>query len=209
MNQLLDVDADEVLIREFVEREAHHHGLRLTAEDYYKLEDDGCRYELIDGVVCMTPSPTRIHQVVSWEISLQLGAFLKKNPVGEAVSDTDVHLGKGPRGGDLVYRPDLIFFKAGRIPQEAERYEQIPDLVVEISSLSTRRYDRETKKADYERFGVTEYWIIDPQRASMTFFRLHQGQYVEVPPDGDMFRSTAVSGFVLDLNDVRKAFKPA
>jgi Uma2 family endonuclease len=208
MHQLLHEDDGEVLVSEYVEREARYHGMRLTAEEYYELEDDGCRYELIDGVVCMTPSPIRKHGLVSSEIAVQLGIYLKKYPVGEFAKDIDVLLGKGPRGGDLIYRPDIMFFRSGRVPDDAERYELVPDLVVEVASVSTRRFDRETKKADYERLGVSEYWIIDPRRKTMTFYRLEQGRYVEVLPDSDGFASTAVPGFTLDLAEVRKTFKP-
>lgn len=209
MHQLLHEDVGEVLISEYIEREAQYHGMRLTAEEWYELEDDGCRYELIDGVVCMTPSPLRKHGLVASLIARWLGDFVEKYALGEVAENIDVRLGKGLRGGDLIYRPDVMFFRSGRIPDDAERYELVPDLVVEVASVSTRRYDRETKKADYERLGVSEFWIIDPRRAAMTFFRLEGGHYVEVVPERDRFPSTAVPGFVLDLAELRKLFKPA
>jgi Uma2 family endonuclease len=208
MHRLLDDHENEVRVRQYVEREARYHGMRMTAEKYFALDDDGCRYELIDGVVCMTPSPSWNHQTVSLEIAFQFRAYLKKRPVGEVAQDVDVHLGTGPRGGDLIYRPDIVFFKSGRLPAAVERPNLAPDLVVEIASVSSRRFDRETKKADYERFGVLEYWVIDPERATMTFFRLQKGRYVEIAPEGDRFASTAVPGFILDLAEVRKTFEP-
>lgn len=207
MHRLLDPRHDEVVIREYVEREARYHGMRLSAEEYFALEDDGCRYELIDGVVCMSPSPGRKHQLVTIEIGTQLRAYLKVNPVGEVVMDTDVRLEKNPTGRDFVYRPDILFFKSGRIPKDADRYEMPPDLVVEVVSISTRRYDRETKKADYERVGVSEYWIIDPRHETMNFYHPQEGRYVEVFPEGDRFASVAAPGFVLDLAELRKTFE--
>ena len=68
--------------------------------------------------------------------------------------------------------------------------------------------DSETKKDDYERFGVREYWLIDPQREAMTFWRLTDGKFIEVPASGETFASEAVAGFELDLKRVREAFKP-
>ena len=65
-----------------------------------------------------------------------------------------------------------------------------------------------TKRADYERAGVGEYWIIDPQRQTMTFLRLQDGKFVEIPPDADSFRSQPIPGFALDLKPIREAFKP-
>ena len=69
-----------------------------------------------------------------------------------------------------------------------------PDLAVEIVSPQSRRYDSETKRADYERFGVLEYWLIDPQRGSFTFLRLASGRYAEVAAEGDLFRSGGGGG---------------
>lgn len=195
------------MVREIVEREARHFGRRVSAEEYYQLEDDGCRYELIDGVVCMSPSPNWKHQNVLLEIALQLAIYLKKHPVGAVLPEIDVRLGTGPRGGDIIYRPDVVFLKSGRLPKGAEIIEIPPDLVVEVASVSTRRYDLETKKADYERMGISEYWIVDPRRETMTFFRLKAGSYVEVEPDGDRFASVAVPGFALDLSEIRRSFR--
>ena len=65
MHRRLVEQDDDVLVSTYFEREARYHGLRLSADEYFALEDDGCWYEMIDGVVCMTPSPARNHQVVS------------------------------------------------------------------------------------------------------------------------------------------------
>lgn len=83
-----------------------------------------------------------------------------------------------------------------------------PELIVEAISKGSRRFDTETKKGDYERFGVREYWLIDPARQAMTFYRLQDGQFVEVPASADSFESEAVPGFRLDLKRVRETFKP-
>jgi len=122
------------------------------------------------------------------------------------IPEVDVHLGTGPRGGDLVYRPDIVFYKAGRKFQGGDRVIAPPDLVVEVASLSTRRYDSETKKADYERLGVFEYWIVDPLAGTFTFHRLSRGRYVEVPSAAETFTSQAVQGFSLDLAAIRRTF---
>jgi len=79
---------------------------------------------------------------------------------------------------------------------------------VEIISSSSRRYDSETKKNDYERCGVREYWLIDPEREAMTFYRLQDGRFAEVPASDNHFTSEAVPGFTLDLPRVRETFKP-
>ena len=73
-------------------------------------------------------------------------------------------------------------------------------------SQGSRRYDRITKKVDYERFGVLEYWLVDPERDAIILWRLRAGRYVEIEPEGKRFASEAIPGFVLDLTKVRKTF---
>lgn len=182
------------------------HGLRMTAEEYAALPECDGWYELIDGVVCMSPSPLPLHQRIAARLTGQIIAFLDAHPVGEAFVEVDVFLGEGPRGGDLVYRPDIVFIRQSRLPRGMERITGAPDLVVEIISNTSRRYDHETKKSDYERCGVPEYWIIDPYRKELAFYLLRQGRYVLAPAQGDQFGSEAIPGFSLDLNRLRKSF---
>jgi Uma2 family endonuclease len=186
---------------------ASYAGLRMSAEEYFSLEEDACRYELIDGVVCMSPSPTPRHQKVAAFIVHQIAAHLDEHPLGEVFVEVDVHLGRGPKGGDLVYRPDVVFIRAERVAANIDRIVEPPDLVVEIVSDTSRRYDHETKKSDYERCGVAEYWIIDPAREAATFYRLESGQYIEVKTEGDRFHSTALAGLTLDLARLRRSFR--
>ncbi len=198
--------ADSIIVTEHAE--APYRGLRMIANEFLKLLGDGYNYELIDGVVTLSPSPTPQHQRVAMEIAYQLKSFLCDDPIGEVLPEVDVHLGRGPAGGDLVYRPEVLFVRAERLPEMREKIIGGPDLVVEVVSRGSRRMDSETKKNDYERFGVREYWLIDPQREAMTFWRLKDGEFVEVPATGDTFASEAVAGFELDLKRVRETFKP-
>ncbi len=189
--------------------EARYNGLRLSAEEFFLLEDDGCRYELIDGVVCMSPSPVGVHQFVAAEITSQIGAFLMKNRLGRVAAELDVYMGQGPSGGDLVYRPDLLYLRSENVRRGMKRVTVPPDLVVEIISVTSRRLDQETKKSDYERFGIAEYWVLDPEQDSMNFFRLRGDRYVEIQPEGNTVLSGALPGFALDLAAVREVFKLA
>lgn len=186
--------------------QARYHGLRMSAEEYYQLEDDGNWYEVIDGVVFMSPSPTPSHQQIALHIAGQLGPYLEIHPVGRAYVEVDVHLGTGLNGGDLVYRPDLVFIRRERVPPGLMRISGAPDLIIEIISDSSRRFDQETKRFDYERFGVCEYWIVDPSNRKIAFCRLRNGRFVDVAPEGNRFHSEAVPGFVFDLARLQKAF---
>lgn len=188
--------------------ESTYAGLRMSADEFLEIPDDGNFYELIDGVVVMSPSPTPRHQRVAMRISFLIGTYLDTNPVGELFAEIDVHFGEGTQGGDLVYRPELVFVRAERLAGMEERITGAPDMVLEVISRGSRRIDTETKRADYERFGVREFWLIDPKRDSVVFHRLVDGKYVVIEPNGDTFQSEAIPGFVLDIRRVRESFKP-
>ncbi|MCH7813319.1 MAG: Uma2 family endonuclease [Planctomycetes bacterium] len=185
---------------------AQYRGLRMTAAEFLELEEDGCRYELVDGVVCRSPSTLYWHQKVAAEILAQIAWFLRSNPIGDVLAEVDVDLGPGPRGGERVYRPDVVFVRQEHVPANLDYIKGPPDLIVEVVSASSRRYDHETKKDDYQRCGVPEYWIIDPQQGAMTFYRHRDGRYAEIKPEGNSFTSEAVVGFTLDLARLRQAF---
>jgi Uma2 family endonuclease len=188
--------------------EAQYRGLRMDADEFVQVPDDGFNYELIDGVVVMSPSPSPPHQAVTTELIVQIGEYLRDHPVGQVWAELDVHFGVGESGRDVVYKPELIFVRAERLPQMRDKIVGAPDLVVEVISRGSRRLDSETKKQDYERFGVGEYWLFDPQRKAMTLHRLRDRKLHEIEPEADQFASEAVPGFVLDLSRVRDAFEP-
>lgn len=181
-------------------------GQRMNAAEFAYILDDGNNYELIDGVVVVSPSPTPRHQLVATEIAGQIWAYLRDHPVGKVWSELDVHFGRGPRGGDLVYKPEIVFVRDDKLKNVGNILSGPPDLVVEVVSKDSRRYDTKLKKREYERFGVGEYWLIDPQLESMTFYRLRGRKFTAIKPRGPTFASQAVPGFKLDLARVRNTF---
>lgn len=178
-------------------------GLRISADEFLQLPKDDFRYELIDGVVVCSPSPDPQHQQVLGEIAYQLKAFLRSHPVGSCYVETDIRL-----DDKLVYRPELVFLLKERVLDNWKRIKCAPDLVVEVISPESRRFDNETKKGDYERFGVKEYWLIDPDQETMKFYTLEAGRFVELTPQNDKLSSRVVPHFTLDLADIRKSFQP-
>ena len=183
---------------------AQLNGVRMSGDAYFELGESEARYELVDGVLLMSPSPTPLHQAVAWELSMQIGTFLRQNPnLGKAYYELDVVLPARTGRGDLVYRPDLIFLNSKKAAQIGSRVEVIPDLVVEISSAATRKLDQQTKRDDYERCGVSEYWLIDIEAASFTFLRLTGSGYREQSGKASEFESSAILGFVLDLDALK------
>ncbi len=139
----------------------HYPHKRLTYEDYVLFPDDGKRHEIIDGEHYVTAMPTVRHQRIVVRLCCDLGSFIEAHPLGEVlVAPTDILL--SPH--DIV-QPDLLFISNERswITQE-KNIQGAPDLVVEIHSDSTRRLDQIVKRNAYERWGVLEYWMLDPSR---------------------------------------------
>jgi len=131
---------------------------RLTYEDYRQLPA-GLRYELVEGDLRMMSSPGTRHQEISKRL---LGLFLEqieKKGLGKVYqAPYDVILSE-----HNVVQPDLLFVSRDRLGIiTPENVQGAPDLVVEILSESTQRWDRETKRRIYARYGVREMWIVDP-----------------------------------------------
>ncbi len=157
------------------------------------------RYELIDGVVVMSPSPLPRHQKLSAFLTAGLVDAARAQPGLEFFPDTDVVF-----PGDTVYRPDLVVYAPGRLPRVPERLTAVPDLVVEILSPGTKPLDLITKRGDYERFGVAEYWVLDPDALTVRAWRRVGGKFVEETAAGSTVSSSSVEGVVLDLAALRR-----
>jgi Uma2 family endonuclease len=120
------------------------------------LPDDGNRYELLDGELVVTPSPAFRHQSVVGELMAVLQPHVRAHRLGRLLSSpADLF----SRLGQLA-QPDL-FLLPTRVVGEWEAHP-VPSLVIEVLSPSTARYDRGLKRRFYQRAGVPEYWIVDP-----------------------------------------------
>lgn len=133
--------------------------LKLTYQDYVLLPDDGKRYEILDGDLYVTPSPTARHQRVSFNLSMALGQHVKANRLGEVlVAPLDVIL-----ADDSIAQPDILFISSERLPIVTDWVHGAPDLVIEVLSPGTRERDRTLKRHLYPRHGVRELWLVDPE----------------------------------------------
>jgi Uma2 family endonuclease len=141
---------------------------RLTYADLLAMPEDGKRHELIDGEHFVTPSPTLRHQLVLGQLHLDLGGYLEANGLGKAFfAPLDVILSDYD-----VVEPDLLFVTTERLERIGRAYiHAAPDLVVEVLSPGTRRIDATKKLRLYEKFGVAEYWMIDPEAEWVEVFR--------------------------------------
>ncbi|WP_246070276.1 Uma2 family endonuclease [Humibacillus xanthopallidus] len=144
----------------------------LTRADLASMPDDGHRYELIDGVLIVTPAPGFQHQNVLAELNDRLRAACPRElvvlfaPFAVALAD------------DTELQPDLIV--ARRVDFTARELPVAPLLAVEVLSPSTRRVDLTLKRDRLEEAGCGAYWCVDPTALTLVAWELHDGRFVEV-----------------------------
>lgn len=133
-----------------------------TVEDYYRLPEDGNQYEIIGGKLELKPSPTTTHQRVSQRLELtmidscEIDYIIMHAPVDVILSVNETR------------QPDILMIHRSREEIIEERgVVGPPDLVVEIISPNSAKRDRTMKKESYARFGVPEYWIVDPSNLTI------------------------------------------
>ncbi len=147
---------------------------RWTYADYAALPDDGTRYEVIDGVLYMTPAPNTGHQGASSRLVTYLVTHIEFAGHGRVfASPIDVELAPG-----TVVQPDVVVILNANLGIITPgRIVGTPNLVVEIASPSTAGYDRREKQDAYAQAGVHTYWIADPGAQTVEVLVLNQGTY--------------------------------
>jgi Uma2 family endonuclease len=182
-----------------------HVDARLTYDDFLLFPDDGKRHEIIDGVHYVTPSPNRRHQRLVGRLHLQVARHLEAHPgLGEVfLAPFDVVLSRFD-----VVEPDLLFI-AGDQPEilTAQNVQGPPALVIEVLSKSTRKRDAQTKRRLFERTGVREYWLVDPELDTVQVFRPSpDGRLARVAEltaeDDDHLASPLLPGCTIALRDL-------
>jgi Uma2 family endonuclease len=164
----------------------HDPGRLLTVDDLANLPPgDDRRYELDDGMLIVSPAPLNIHQLVVTRLTLILAAACPDHLA--------VLAGVGINITRFQHRvPDVAVIPASSF--DVGHVEQAPPLVVEVSSQSTRLYDRNRKKDVYEGFGIPAYWIVEPEprRPRLVVFELRDGRYHTAADvvGADEFRAT-------------------
>jgi Uma2 family endonuclease len=147
----------------------------LTYEDYAALPNDGRRYEIHDGELSVTPTPTFRHQQVLTRLVHMLYVHVSANDLGEVVaSPITVVL-----ADTTIVEPDIVFIARDRMSIVSARgtIDGAPTLAIEILSPSTARNDRGTKRQLFERYGVPYYWIVDHDARTIDVHRAVGGAY--------------------------------
>ena len=147
---------------------------RLTYEDYLQFPEDGRRHEIIDGDHYVSAAPSMYHQWILTRLVVQLYreicepglGYLAPAPIDTVLTEAD------------VVQPDIVVtLDRDDTVIRRERIEGAPDLVVEILSPSTAYRDRGLKLDLYQKAGVSEYWIVDPERKVVQQYVLTEGVF--------------------------------
>lgn len=169
--------------------------IKMTARQFLDLGEDpvGVRLELVDGEVAVSPSPIPEHSYTEIMLSHLLLQHVLAHKLGRLYGDVDTIFGEYD-----VRRPDLLFYAKDRIHLIGKKaMEGPPDLAVEITSPSSKKFDRKHKFDQYAEGGVAYYWIVDPAKTTVEAFKLSRGKYrpagegkadqiVQFPPFDDL-----------------------
>lgn len=154
---------------------------KITAESYFQLDEyqEHDLIQLINGEVVIGMPPIPKHQRIVREILVMLTLLARK--IGGEAYDSPIELYLDENN---VYEPDVLYMSPdSKCKVKAKRLEGAPELVVEVLSPSTAKYDKREKYAAYEQHGVHEYWVVDPVHDLIDVWTLddskfvHQGAY--------------------------------
>ena len=147
-----------------------------TIMEVFKILPEGTLAELINGVIYMSPSPKRKHQRIVGKLFSKIFSVVEENKLGEVyVAPFDVYLDET----ENAVQPDIIFITNNNLSIVQDHIHGVPDMVIEVLSVD-RNHDLKTKKSLYEKFGVKEYWIIDPDNREAIGFVHQNYTYKEV-----------------------------
>jgi Uma2 family endonuclease len=172
-----------------------------TVDDYLAVPDEYPRYELLEGEMIEMVSPTSRHQRVLFRLSGLLDVYCRAHQLGEVfIAPLDVILSR-----TVVVQPDIFFIaQSRRAALVGDRITGAPDLLIEILSPSTGARDLNQKRKLYARAGVAEYWIVDPDDATIEIQRL-QGKVLSTHAlfgAGETLTSPLLAGLSLTLDEV-------
>lgn len=156
-------------------------GTKYTYQDYVTWSDDE-RWEIIDGEAYnMTPAPSTLHQRISRELLRQFANYLIEKTCEVFAAPYDVIIDGDKENSQNIVQPDLLVVCDKKKLESGKYCLGAPDLIIEILSPSTAKKDLLTKRKLYEKFGVKEYWIADPENKDITVFILQKDDKYSEP----------------------------
>lgn len=167
----------------------------MSVSDYLSTPETNEHEELRYGWVVRGPTAATAHQLVKFDIHKALASYVSEHRLGCVVDHLDVILDEKLR---LVVQPDLLVVLNERSSILREKVWGAPNLTVEILSPSNRGHDRVRKLAWYRKYGVQEYWIVDPVACTVEVFDLEDDPIFQPRVYGgeaDLLQSRVIEGF--------------
>lgn len=169
---------------------------RINAESYFQLDDyaEHDLIQLINGEVVISMPPIPKHQEIAGEIFALLRIIARRKKGKVYFSPIEVKL-----DGDNVFEPDVLYLAPdSQCRVEEKRLVGAPELIVEVLSPSTAKYDRQQKYQAYEKNGVLEYWIVDPVHETIEVWTLSDKKFARQGAfgTGDSFKSRTLQEVV-------------
>jgi len=186
-----------------VTRSAKKEKTRFTYGDYCTWPEDQ-RWEIIDGEAYdMTPAPSRYHSLISGELFKQLAVFFEGKPCEVHAAPFDVRLplvDEPDEEVDTVVQPDLVV-----VCDDRKGCRGAPDIAIEILSPSTSSKDAILKRERYQRAGVKQYWLADPESREISILTLDEARAYRLTGtfgDADTITVAGFPGLVIDMGKV-------
>jgi Uma2 family endonuclease len=173
---------------------------RYTYGDLALFPNDGLRRELIGGELIVSPAPQFRHQDVVMQVAGRLWLYSQEHGGKACAAPLDVYFTH-----EDVVEPDVLFIRPEHLDRIEEKFvRSAPDIVVEVSSPSTRHLELVRKRNLYERHGVPEYWYVDLEANRIEVFRLADGRYShpEILERGDKLTCPLLPGFAVAVEDL-------
>jgi Uma2 family endonuclease len=172
----------------------------LTYADLEKFPEDNFRRELIDGELIVTAAPNTRHQRAVTQLVTEFELYAREHGGEVLPGPYDVYF-----SDTNVVEPDVLFVTAEHLANIEPKYIRVaPDVVVEVSSPSTRRLELSRKKDLYERFGVPEYWYVDLDADRIEVYLLREGRYgtPTLLSRGDAVSSNQTPGLSVEVDQI-------
>ena len=182
---------------------------KLTFEEWLALPETKQRYEIVDGVMYMPPSPSGEHQWVAQEVFVQGREFVQGKDTGVfMMAPFDIMIQREPL---RVRQPDIMYLDSGRTGirgiaqlRGVNFLEIAPDVVMEVLSPSNTRRELDAKLRDYQQIGVYQCWVFSPEAETAEIVDLTGSEPKSVAVFGveETLRSNLLPGFELSLQEV-------
>jgi Uma2 family endonuclease len=168
----------------------------LTFDDFLAIVSESEKADLLDGVIFMASPESTDHNDLGLWLCTLMREFAEQLNVGKVYYSRVAFRITTKRGPE----PDIAFVAKKNLHRVKKGFVAgPPDIAVEIVSPDSVERDYVTKRAIYEKAGVREYWIIDPDKRTATFLRRTGGEFQEVKPEGNIFESSVLGGFRFDV----------